>query len=167
MIERIGWVRWPEVGLPGRAGVSKYYPPRHSSRPRNRTVSNRFISYNCCQQLIRLPQIVNDRCASSENKYHTNGGFWRHTCFFSRCAFASKKRTMIQYFLSLSGNPTLAGTKQYHFLIIAFLLQQSVRGLFKEETKLQSKKPLLHQMRAMDGWNWRCVIFFLAKQRLF
>ena len=67
---------------------------------------------------------------------------------------------MIQYFPSLSGNPTLAGTKQYHFLIIAFLLQQSVRGLFKEETKLQTKT----SPPSNEGYGWVelevCDIFF-------
>ena len=140
MIERIGWVRWPEVGLPARESRCLQVlssPPQLATR--NRTVSNRFISYNCCQQLISLPQIVNDRCSSSLKINITQMEAFGATPVFSRCAFASKKRRMIQYFPSLSGNPTLAGTKQYHFLIIAFLLQQSVRGLFKEETKLHSK----------------------------
>ena len=31
---------------------------------------------------VYLKLLTIDRCASSENKYHTNGGFRCHTCFF-------------------------------------------------------------------------------------
>ena len=152
---------------PGRAGVSKYYPARHSSQPRNRTVSNRFISYNCCQQLIRLPQIVNDRCASSLKINITQmEAFGTTPVFFTVCVCEQETEDDSIFSVSLwkshaSWNQTISFS--YHCLPTSTICQRIGQG----RNQIAKQKPLLNQMRAMDGWNWRCVIFFLAKQRLF
>ena len=44
----------------------------------------------------------------------------------------------------------------YHCLPTSTICQRIVQG----RNQIAKQKPLLHQMRAMDGWNWRCVIFF-------
>ena len=142
-------------------------PARHSSQPRNRTVSNRFISYNCCQQLIRLPQIVNDRCASSLKINITQiEAFSTTPVFFTVCVCEQETEDDSIFSVSLwkshaSWNQTISFS--YHCLPTSTICQRIVQG----RNQIAKQKPLLHQMRAMDGWNWRCVIFFLAKQCLF
>ena len=152
MIERIGWVRWPEVGLPARESRCLQVlssPPQLATR--NRTVSNRFISYNCCQQLISLPQIVNDRCSSSLKINITQmEAFGTTPVFFTVCVCEQETEDDSIFSVSLwkshaSWNQTISFS--YHCLPTSTICQRIVQG----RNQITQQKPLLHQMRPMDG----------------
>ena len=152
---------------PGRAGVSKYYPARHSSQPRNRTVSNRFISYNWCQQLIRLPQIVNDRCASSLKINITQmEAFGATPVFFTVCVCEQETEDDSIFSVPLwkshaSWNQTISFS--YHCLPSSTICQRIVQG---RNQIAKQKNPL----PSNEGYGWvelEVCDIFLAKQRLF
>ena len=169
MIERIGWVRWPEVGLPGRESRCLQVlstPPATARDPGiERLAIDSFPTTAVSNWYVYLKLLTIDVLPLKINNTQMEA-FGTTPVFFTVCVCEQETEDDSIFSVSLwkshaSWNQTISFS--YHCLPTSTICQRIVQG----RNQIAKQKPLLHQMRAMDGWNWRCVIFFLAKQRLF